>query len=281
MAGISDKALKLQYTENKYRYNKGSELQNKEFSDGSGLETYETHFRELDPQLGRWWQIDPKCELNINPDVEENEEVQDESEVGGIESVSPYMSMGDDPIKHNDPKGDVPCCELLWGVQQAKQQAEAGSDPEVIGPIIEVAYDIVSLGALAVDLFDAASVSKPVPTIAPAKIESPQSFNNRMLQAIKAKPLPSTNVVQSKAQKNFGKAGGNEHTIGARKSTQGKHEGGQARKQQDRQGSKGMKNAPRKHPDGWKGPWPPKKPGPPPQKPPDPPPPPSQNPPAS
>lgn len=35
MAGISDKALKSNYSENNYNYNKGNELQSKEFSDGS------------------------------------------------------------------------------------------------------------------------------------------------------------------------------------------------------------------------------------------------------
>ena len=38
MTGISDKVLKTGYTENKYRFNDGSELQNKEFIDWQGSE---------------------------------------------------------------------------------------------------------------------------------------------------------------------------------------------------------------------------------------------------
>jgi len=85
MAGISDKALKSQYAENKYRYNGGSELANKEFTDGSGLEAYDANFRMYDPQIGRFWQVDPLGELD--------------------ESWSPYSFSLDNPISFNDPLG--------------------------------------------------------------------------------------------------------------------------------------------------------------------------------
>jgi len=63
MAGISDKAVKTQYAQNKYRYN-GKELQDQEFSDGTGLEEYDFGARFQDPQLGVWHGIDPLAGKN-------------------------------------------------------------------------------------------------------------------------------------------------------------------------------------------------------------------------
>jgi RHS repeat-associated protein len=87
MSGLCDKALKTNYAKNKYRYNGGNELQNKEFSDGSGLEAYDATHRMYDPQIGRFWQIDPLPEFNVD--------------------ISPYSFANNDPISFNDPLGDT------------------------------------------------------------------------------------------------------------------------------------------------------------------------------
>ncbi|QOR76225.1 MAG: hypothetical protein IMW88_01220 [Thermoflavifilum sp.] len=62
------------------------ELNEKEFADGSGLDVYTARYRGLDVQIGRWWQIDPK------PDVEE----------------SGYAANEDNLVMWSDPEGDCP-----------------------------------------------------------------------------------------------------------------------------------------------------------------------------
>ncbi|MGN6495710.1 MAG: DUF6443 domain-containing protein [Agriterribacter sp.] len=84
MQGISSKALN-NAPENKNKFNDGTELQNKEFNDGSGLEWYATDFRGYDPQIGRFHQVDPLADI--------------------VKNFSPYVFANNNPILLNDPWG--------------------------------------------------------------------------------------------------------------------------------------------------------------------------------
>jgi len=84
MAGISDKALKSNYTENKYRFG-GKELQRQEFSDGSGLEEYDFGARMYDPQLVVWHNLDKMADKYY--------------------STSPFVYVLDRPTVAFDPDG--------------------------------------------------------------------------------------------------------------------------------------------------------------------------------
>jgi RHS repeat-associated protein len=88
MAGISDQAIKTQYAVNKYRFQK-QELQNKEFSDGSGLEMYEFKYRMDDPQIGRFWSVDPLSSKYVynSPYAFSEDKVTNSVELEGLEAA--------------------------------------------------------------------------------------------------------------------------------------------------------------------------------------------------
>ena len=86
MNGISDKALKTPYAENKLRYT-GKELQSKEFSDGSGLEEYDYGARMYDPQIGRW---------NVQDAIADK-----------YASLTPYHYAANNPISIYDIDGNI------------------------------------------------------------------------------------------------------------------------------------------------------------------------------
>jgi RHS repeat-associated protein len=85
MQGISSKAINFGGAQNKKKYNGYEEI--KDFD----LNWYESFYRTHDPQLGRFWQVDPKP----------------------TDFESMYAAMGNNPISKNDLLGDT--AVVSWG----------------------------------------------------------------------------------------------------------------------------------------------------------------------
>ncbi|MBT9484331.1 RHS repeat-associated core domain-containing protein, partial [Sediminibacterium sp.] len=110
MGGISSKALN-NTPENKFKYN------NIELNEDLGLNTYDAFFRNLDPQIGRWWQIDPKVE--------------------NMEAWSPFVSNFNSPFRFSDPLGDEGDDGFLQQAWQNFKDNLSSARDKIVGIVLQ------------------------------------------------------------------------------------------------------------------------------------------------
>jgi RHS repeat-associated protein len=255
MSGISSKAAGI--VENKKKYN------GIEFENDLDLNIYDAQFRELDAQTGKWWQVDPKTDQ--------------------MYMWSTYASNFDNPIRYEDPLGDIPeaCCKGLWdAVVESTDQVMASASGLLWGSLNTITGGLVStdpfnirpaLNPSTQQIFDnSITLGKFLPLFSPGSKGAPKVGTPEIVP-VGGKPgvtIPVSRGVVTPDPVVAPTVVNAEHTSNARPSTKHDHQIGQARLKQQREGSKGMKEPPRKRPPGHKGPWPQKKAPPPPPTPP-------------
>ncbi|PSL42363.1 RHS repeat-associated protein [Chitinophaga niastensis] len=141
MAGISSNALKgTNYPENRIKLF-GKEIQNKEFSDESGLEWYAYGMREYDQKIGRFFRVDPITEK--------------------FYALSPYQYCANDPVKNVDLDGAEELDFRLYNTLiQNTLQNPNGTSAKLLGSLIGVGG---SVRGMAEGVFNA--ISHPVQTV--------------------------------------------------------------------------------------------------------------------